>query len=513
MSAATATPAEAAPLFTRTRARLIARWGIYMADLARYWPMAALLAAITLLTVFVPRWFPATDNYGLSIRSFHGMVGIIAFSLGLAMAGEDFDRRTIWLIMQQPARPLRILLGHLLAALVLVVLFVVLCEAGVWINNAWLQRGHPSLLLTLGHYDLPSMWQFGTSWPLAIVQIITLILTGIAGGSLFRNYITGAIVGLTLYVLWYVTWMLLFRNIEARGGQVIFHGIMIIQQALLSGLMTTVYLRQIHWQESALTHLWPRSQSRARAATQPGRRRSLRGRTWLRRVVNTTALSTGAIIIAALVIEALHLRGQSNQSLFILVVICNFNLIGSSAFVRQELNQRECLLYWQPVTRSHIFWPRILGVTVAALLPVTIIAPWISYERTIILYAFTIALASCYTGLFFRLLYRNALFAAIIGAGLLGSLAMPLGSLIINTNTALSQATFNYMLHALVVMSLVPLTCAWLTYCHTNLLQLDGWQRAGAVASATFSFIALLLLAMFTSFQQTIWLLLNAIFH
>lgn len=399
------------------RRRLIGRFGVLAVDVVRFWPLPVVLSGVLAFA------FLGLENPVRYVTmSYHGLVGLTAFIVGLACANDDRDRGTLWLLRGLPLGPVRLLWQKLTACLVLMLVFFLAAEAVTHLSVLFPISWPGWLFPSLGNYNLPTFWNFGVWLPLSLAQVLCLIMVGLSFGVVFKNFVYSAIVGLAVYVLWYAAWKWTFGSLEQTGHARQFHLAMTGQQLALAAGAAALFVRAVAYRD------FPagigRIKARSSEDVKPLRRRMVRppwqpwttpfgGRLLVTALLVAVATTVAAAIFAFKSREAGMSSGYGDLNWLIITIPAA--VIGVSLFSREELFAHTSLIYLQPVSRANMLaerLPSLVIYSVLASLPAIMFNPMLS--QTSYLPLICLCVGTALLGALARLFYRNPMFPLIL---------------------------------------------------------------------------------------------------
>ncbi len=467
------------------RLRLIRRFGVPAVDILRFWPIPVLLSSLTILPIFA-----STEVSHLVTSTYHGLLGLSAFALGLACSNDDLDRGTLWTLRAMPVSSIRLLLQKLASCLLMLMLYLFIAEI---VNQAGrlIALDRPDWLFpTLGNFKLATFWNFGVWLPLTLAQLLCLMTLGLASGVVFKNFVYSAVAGLATYVIWYLSWNGILHPMELRGQSQLFHGAMAGQQLALSLGAAMVFVRAVAY-PNFFSRFGRNGKTSPQRIERP-RRRMLRP-PWEThttpfggRLLTTTLLTMVAVTVTAVLLIFRHRTAgdyEGYAELIWVLVIIPSSIIGVSVFSREELFADKSLIYYQPVGRSQLLAERLPILTVycvAASLPAMMLAPGQSQVYYLPLMCLCIGVGL--VGALARLFYRNPMFPLVLTL-MIGFAWELIYMLLDNRLSRLSEtgdvtARFAQQAWFSALVIIVPLAALKLAYQRTALLSLRESARS-----------------------------------
>ncbi len=497
--------ASASPL--PARRLMTERFGVIYADVRRFWMLPMMLAVVYAGWLALPHIMDINgDGRSAAVEAYLGFVGTIAFLLGLAATNDDKDRGTLWHLRALPITPLKFLLQKFAASVLLLTLFLCLSEVIYFLFQQYHVIERPLLVGMLGHYAYPAMWNFGVWWSLSLVTIVCLVLLGMAAGSMSRNFVTAALVGLGTYVAWNTGWTWGLRSLE-RTWERGFYLAMTGQLLILSSLSVLYFLRSVRFMDSPREWIGGDGKSKTASGPQalPGKIARLR-LPWERTVTpygtRFAVLALGMAVVGSVIAYVVNMDEGPLRELSlpeILLVVIPPLVIGVSVFSKEELSATTGMLYWQPVSRSKLLWARLpiaLAWALVAALPGIYCAanysedfPWLIVPVIVIGATSLAALA--------RLFYRHVVFPLILAFAVTAawtSFHFQLLSIFIGGPSPTYPT--GYVVWSCLIFIVLPLATLVVAYTKSELLNVGEGMRVGAglavVTSVAFAGILLL---------------------
>jgi ABC-type transport system involved in multi-copper enzyme maturation permease subunit len=500
-------PGEMPSRMSIIRSTLFRSSGIFGKDLARYAPVPLIIAGVALILEGAPKlmqvFYPhrlGTNLRDLGLQIFLIFLPVTAYSVGLAVGGDEEDSKTRLFLDQLPGSRLHYVLGKLAAGLLLILFWSLLTVFVVGPLSGYGLQVFQQLLGGLRGDHVPSgpFGYFSVGYVLANAAIF---FAGAAAGAVFRSVVIAAFGGagmLLAYVfvafgITHVVWD--SANTRPEG----IYWLIFVIFGLWCLIMTLTMISRYRFarEDSQRTELTEATEAmveqvrgvRHRAGFDPP---------W------SHPMRLPLILMGAMCLFGPWLLGPRVLPMWLVMVVPAGMLLGIASWVPEERDGTRWFLYVLPVSRGVIYWQRIASLLGRMLLLFGAAAIGLLFGATREPVQGANSLLAAGQGQFWCLLLTIALTA--ISCALCGNLfalfhrlkiaagflAMVVGiTWGMCANEALWKATFlpggdagGFWIYAgwiAVVMLLIPIAVGYLAFCRSPLLE-QSEERRGAIA-------------------------------